>query len=498
MNRELLEIVEALAHEKNVDESIVLSALESAIASAVKKADFPGTDVDIQVRVDPETGEQKVWRQWLVVPDDQGLQAPDREILQWEAQEDYSDQGEMNVGDYVKEELKDVKVTGRRFATDAKQVILQKLREAERNQLLNEFLQQYKNLKIVTGQVKRMDRGDAIIEIGRVDARLPRSEMIPAENLRIGDRVRAYLLKVDPTSRQQQITLSRTCNEFLIELFKQVVPEIDEGLLEIKGAVRDPGERAKLAVQVKDKRIDPLGTCIGVRGCRVQSVSQELYGERVDIIQWSDQPAEYVMSALQPAAVSSIIVHEDEKLMEVITDSENLGKAIGANGQNVRLASELTGWDIKIMDDEEAAEKREAEQGRLKQELVNKLDIDDEVAQVLLDNGIETLEEIAYLPEEELMSLGLFEEEDLQELRSRARTGLITQAIEAKEVLKQMDKALLELEGMDEELASKLGLRGIKTLDDLADLSTGELVDLTGLDEERAAQIIMKAREHWG
>ena len=470
MSRDLLTMVEVLAHEKNVGQSVVLAALESALASAVKKAEFPGEDADIVVKVDPTTGDQKVWRQWLVVPDEQGLQEPDRQILQWEAKEDYSDQGEMNVGDYVRKPLPDVNVTGRRFATDAKQVIIQRLREAERNQLLKEFL----------------------------DARLPRHQMIPMENLRPGDRVRAYVLKIDPTSRQQQITLSRTCNEFLGELMRQVVPEINEGLLEIKGIARDPGIRAKVAVQVKDKRIDPIGSCIGVKGSRIQSVSGELMNERIDIIRWADQPAEYVMSALSPATISSIIVHEDEHKVEVVTpDLDNSKIAIGSNGVNKRLASELTGWEIEVMDDDQAAKKREDEIAPRRQELCDRLDIDEEVAQVLIENGIETLEEVAYLPEEELLSIEQFDEDTVKELRSRARTALLTSALEREELLKWADKSLVDLPGMTHEIANKLKPAGIKTLDQLADLSTDELVEMTGIDHDKAAALITKARESW-
>ena len=440
MSRDLLTMVEVLAHEKNVDQSVVLAALESALASAVKKAEFPGEDADIVVKVDPTTGDQKVWRQWLVVPDEQGLQEPDRQILQWEAKEDYSDQGEMNVGDYVRKPLPDVNVTGRRFATDAKQVIIQRLREAERNQLLNEFLERYKDVKVVTGQVKRFDKSDAIIEIGRIDARLPRHQMIPMENLRPGDRVRAYILKIDPTSRQQQITLSRTCNELL----------------------------------------------------------GELMNERIDIIRWADQPAEYVMSALSPATISSIIVHEDEHKVEVVTpDLDNSKIAIGSNGVNKRLASELTGWEIEVMDDDQAAKKREDEIAPRRQELCDRLDIDEEVAQVLIENGIETLEEVAYLPEEELLSIEQFDEDTVKELRSRARTALLTSALEREELLKWADKSLVDLPGMTHEIANKLKPAGIKTLDQLADLSTEELVEMTGIDHDKAAALITKARESW-
>lgn len=497
MSLPILELVKALAHEKNVDQAVVVGALESAVASAVKKSLFPGEDADVVAQVDPVTGDQKVWRQWKIVPDEQGLQEPDREILQWEAKEDYPDQGEHNIGDYVREQLPEVNVSGRRFATDAKQVIIQRIREAERNQQLNEFLERYKDVKVVTGQVKRVDnRGDAIIEIGRVEARLPKNQMIPMERLRNGDRVRAYVLNIDPTSKSQQITLSRTCNEFLGELMRQVVPEINEGLLEIKGIARDPGNRAKVAVQVKDKRIDPIGSCIGVKGSRIQAVSGELMNERIDIIRWADQPAEYVMSALAPATISSIIIHEDEHKVEVVTpDRDNSNVAVGTNGINKRLASALTGWEIEVMDDDQAAQKRENEIAPRRQELIDRLDIDEDVAQVLIDNGIETLEEVAYLPEEELLGIEEFDEETVKELRDRARTALLNAALEREELLKWADKALVDLPGMTHEVANKLKPAGIKTLAELADLATDELVEKTGIDADLAAKLITQARE---
>ncbi|MBQ8829857.1 MAG: transcription termination/antitermination protein NusA [Burkholderiaceae bacterium] len=495
MSRDLLDIVEVLAHEKNVGKEVVLHALESALASAVKKSEFPGEDADIVVRVDPVTGKQFVCRQWKVVPDDQGLQEPDREILQWEAKEDYSDQGEMNVGDYVRQELPVVSVTGRRFATDAKQVILQKLREAERSQILNDFLAQNQDKKIVSGQIKRMDRGDAIVEIGRLDARLLKSEMIPRQNLRPGDRVKAYVMKVDEMSRQQQVVLSRICPEFLIELVRTEVPEIDEGLLEVKGCERIPGVRAKIAVYAKDKRIDPIGACVGIKGSRIQAVTKELNGERIDIVLWSDQPAEYVIGALAPASIKSIVVHEDSHRMEVV--AEDGGKAIGIDGDNVKLASRLTGWDIQVLTEQAADEKRRAEQTELVQDLVCHLDVDENVAELLIEYGIETIEEVAYVPEEELLSIEELDEETIKELRSRARTALLTVALEREEILKTIDPQILGLEGMDNDLATKLGKNGIKTLDDLADLATDELIDIAKIDEDKAMKLITIARAHW-
>ncbi len=499
MNRNLLDFVELLANEKNVDKSVVFGAVESAIASAVKKAKFFNKDVDIQVKVNPETGDQQVWRRWLIVPDDHGIQEPERQILEWEAKEDYADQGDLKAGDYVREELEGVNVTGRRFATDARQVILQRLRDAERNQILEEFMTIYRGQKIVTGQVRRIvDRGDAIVEIGRLEARLPKSEMIQHDNLRPGDRVRAYIKSIDPSSRQQQVILSRTDNEFLVELLKMEVPEIDEGLLEIKRVARVPGSRAKVAVQVKDKRIDPIGTCVGVKGSRVQSVTKELVDERIDIVRWFDQPEEFVICALAPATVSSIIVHQDEHRMDVIVAESERGRAIGANGQNVNLTRELTGWDINVLTEEEAEEKKSKEQEVLRNRLMTKLDLDEEVAQVLLDHGIETVEEVAYLPEDELTAIEEFDEETVKELRSRARTASLMDDLEREKILETLDPKILELEGMNNDIISSIGRNGIKTLDDLADLSTDELVEMTGIQAEDAAKIITAARAHWG
>ncbi|MCD8339166.1 MAG: transcription termination factor NusA [Burkholderiales bacterium] len=497
MNKMMLDFAELLANEKNVDKSIVLSALESAVAGAVKKSLFRDEDADIEVKIDPLTGDQQIWRRWLVVPDADGIQEPDRQILEWEAKEDYADQGDLKAGDYVREKIEDVDLVGRRFATDARQVILQKLREAERSQILEEFLNIYRGQKVVTGQVRKMDKGDAIVEIGRLEARLPKSDMIPHDNLRTGDRVRAYIKSIDPTARQQQVILSRTDNEFLVELLKIEVPEIDEGLLEIKKVVRVPGSRAKVAVQVKDKRIDPIGTCVGVKGSRVQSVTKELGDERIDIVKWSDQPAEFVIWALAPATVSSIIVHNDEKKMDVVVAESERGRAIGFNGQNVNLTKELTGWDINVLTIEEAQEKRKKEHDDIRENLMSKLDIGEDVAQVLIDNGIETVEEVAYLPEEDLLGIEEFDEDTVKELRQRARTASLTEDIEREEILKSTDPAIMGLDGMTNDIAAAIGKGGVKTLDDLADLATDELAEMAGIDQEEAAKIIVAAREHW-
>lgn len=496
MSKEVLDMIEVLANEKNVSKDIVISALESAMASAVKKSDrFENEDADIVAKIDPNTGDYQMWRRWLVVPDEQGLQQPDREILEWEAKEDYSDQGEMNPGDYVLQELDNVNLSGRRFAMDAKQVIMQKLREAERARILEEFLEKNQDQKIFVGHVKALPKGDAIIESGRLEARLPKGQMIPRQNLRPGDQVRAYILSIDPASRQQPITLSRTCPEFLIELLRKEVPEIDQGFLEVKGCVREPGVRAKIAVQAKDKRIDPIGTCVGPRGSRVQAVTKELFNERIDIIRWSDQIAEYVVNALAPAVITSVVVHEDTHRVEVVAEEEKF--AIGSAGQNIDLASRLTGWTISVMNEKDAEEKQMAEEQGIIRNLVDHLDIDEEVARLFIDNGIETLEEVAYFPEDILMGIEGLEPESIKELRKRAQAALLTLALQREELLKNIPKEILELDGMDNDLACSLWQKGIRTLDDLADLSTDELCELTNVEKEKAEKVISEARKHW-
>ena len=342
-----------------------------------------------------------------------------------------------------------------------------------------------------------MDKGDAIIEIGKVEARLPRSDMIPKENLRIGDRVRAFVQKIDRLARGPQVILSRTSPEFVMKLFEFEVPEIEQGLLVIKSAARDPGVRAKIAVWTNDRRIDPIGTCVGMRGSRVQAVTNELAGERVDIVLWSDDPAQFVIGALAPANVSSIVVDEDKHAMDVVVDEDNLAIAIGRSGQNVRLASELTGWQINIMTAEESAQKQEGEQVCVRQIFIEKLDVDEEVANILIDEGFSTLEEIAYVPVNELLEIDAFDEDTVEELRTRARNALLTEAIKREENLEQAEKDLLDLDGMDADLAAKLAENSIRTRDDLGELAVDELTEMTGIDDERAKTLIMAARAHW-
>src|SRR5271169_4394613 len=490
MSREILLLVDALAREKSVPKEIVFGALESALASATKRL-FAEEDVEIRVAVDRESGEYDAFRRWHVVPDEAGLQEPGHQIILSDARDQIPD---IEVDEYIEEQLPRQDL-GRRFAQDTKQVILQKIRDAEREQLLVEFLA--RNDSIVNGSVKRMDKGDVVIEIGKIEARLPRSEMIPKENLRIGDRVRAYVAKVDRSLRGPQVIVSRTAPEFLMKLFELEVPEIEQGLLQIKSAARDPGVRAKIAVWTNDRRIDPIGTCVGMRGSRVQAVTNELAGERVDIVLWSEDPATSVINALAPADVTSIVVDEDRHSMDVVVEEENLAQAIGRNGQNVRLASELTGWELNIMTVDESSQKNEQEFSKVRDLFMSKLDVDEEVAEILVQEGFNTLEEVAYVPLEEMLEIEALDEATVNELRSRARNALLTQAIATEEQVEHNIEDLLKLEGMDEATARTLAGKGVGTQEQLADLDVDELIELTGMDSERANQLIMTARAPW-
>jgi N utilization substance protein A len=482
MSREILMLVDALAREKNVDKEVVFGALEHALAQATKKR-YEG-EVDIRVAIDRDTGEFESFRRWHVVPDEAGLQLPDQEILLFEAKEQIDD---IEVDDYIEEAIESVEF-GRRFAQDTKQVVLQRIRDAEREQILADFLERGDTL--VTGTIKRMERGDAIVESGKIEARLPRDQMIPKENLRIGDRVRAFILRIDRNARGPQVILSRTAPEFIMKLFELEVPEIEQGLLQIKSAARDPGVRAKIAVYTSDKRIDPIGTCVGMRGSRVQGVTGELGGERVDIVLWSEDPAQFVIGALAPANVSSILVDEEKHAMDVVVDEENLAIAIGRGGQNVRLASELTGWQINIMTAEESADKAASETASIRVLFMEKLDVDQEVADILAQEGFSTLEEIAYVPINEMLEIEAFDEDTVNELRNRARDALVTEAIASEEGLEGMEDALVNLEGMDRVTAGKLGLAGVKTIDAFAALAYDEFGAILALSADRARQLI--------
>ncbi|MCX7174148.1 MAG: transcription termination factor NusA [Proteobacteria bacterium] len=488
MSRELLLLVDALSREKNVQKDIVFAALELALASATKKK--TNEEADVRVEIDRESGEFEAFRRWLVVEDDL-VENPEQQIGLSDARAQIPD---ISVDDYIEESLEPVDF-GRIGAQAAKQVILQKIRDAEREQILNDFLERKEHL--VTGTVKRMERGNAIIEAGRIEASLPRDQMIPRENLRPGDRVRAWLMKIDRTARGPQLILSRTAPEFIMKLFELEVPEIEDGLLEIKSAARDPGIRAKIAVKSNDPRVDPIGTCVGMRGSRVTAVTNELAGERVDIILWSADPAQFVIGALAPAEVSSVMVDEEKHAMDVVVNEDNLAIAIGRGGQNVRLASELTGWTINLMTVEESQQKSEQEQGVIRQLFMERLDVDQEVADILIEEGFSTLEEVAYVPLTEMLEIAAFDEATINELRDRARNVLLTEAIVDEEQLENVDDDLLELDGMDKSLAAKLARGNVRKRDDLADLAADELVELTGIDEERAKSLITTARAHW-
>ncbi len=488
MSREMLLLVDALAREKNVAKEIVFGALELALASATKKRIHD--EADVRVLIDRNTGNFESFRRWQVVADNEYV----NEYLQVPLSDAQKDDADVEVGDYLEEPLEPIDF-GRIGAQAAKQVILQKIRDAEREQILNDFLDRKEH--VVSGTIKRMERGNAIVEAGKIEALLPRDQMIPKENLRIGDRVKAYLLRIDRGARGPQIILSRTAPEFVINLFDLEVPEIADGLMELKACARDPGLRAKIAVKSNDPRVDPIGTCVGLRGSRVTAVRNEIGGENIDIVLWSADPAQFVIGALSPAEVSSIVVDEDKHAMDVVVDEDNLAIAIGRNGQNVRLASELTGWTINLMTQDESAKKSEAEHAVTRLMFMERLDIDEELADLLIEEGFSTLEEVAYVPLAEMLEIEGLDEEIVNELRNRARNVLLTEAIATEEKLEGVADDLINLEGMSKEIAAKLAEGGVKTRDDLAELAVDELTEMTGIDDERAKELILKARAHW-
>lgn len=486
MSREILLLVDALAHEKNVAREVIFTALELALASATKKKYDAG--VDIRVEIDQETGEYQTFRCWTIIGEEE-YENPEAEIL---TTDDRAKGLEIN--DVIKEPVDSVEF-GRIGAQAAKQVILQKVREAEREQILNDFLA--RDEKLVSGQIRRMERGNAIIEVGRLEALLPREQMIPKENLRVGDRIRAILIKVDQVARGPQLILSRTAPEFLIRLFELEVPEIEEGLLEIMSASRDPGLRSKIAVKANDQRLDPVGTCVGMRGSRVQAVTSELAGERVDIVLWSMEPAQFVINAMAPAEVMSIVVDEEKHSMDLVVDEDHLAQAIGKNGQNIRLASELTNWELNILTEEESDQKTQDEYTSSSQLFIEKLDVDDDVADILVNQGFSSIEEVAYVPIEEMNQIEEFDEDTVNELRSRARAAILTEAIANEEKIPEPADDLKNMDGMDVDTAKLLASKGIVTMEDLAELSVDELLDLIKLDEDKAKELIMTARAPW-
>ena len=492
MGQEILMVVDAVSREKGVEREVIFQALEAALATATRKR--YKEDVDVRVSIHRDTGDYDTFRRWEVLDDEsEQFEFPDKQMLLARAQQLNP---EIEIGDFIEEPLEPVEF-GRIAAQAAKQVIVQKVREAEREQIVAQF--QDKKGELVTGVVKRMERGDAIVDLGAAEALLAKANMIPHEGLRPGDRIRAYLEDVYSTPRGPQLFLSRTAPALLVELFKLEVPEAGEGLITIHAAARDPGLRAKIAVSSKDPRIDPIGACVGMRGMRVQSVSNELAGERVDIINWSPEPAQFVINALAPAEVQSIVVDEELHSMDVIVDEAQLSQAIGRGGQNVRLASELTGWELNIMTEEAASEKGASEAAATLQMFMEQLNVDENVASVLVREGFTTLDEVAYVPKQEMTAIEGFDDDLVEELRSRARDVLLTKAIalEEKIDMAEPEEDLLTLEGMDEHTARLLASHGIKKMEDLAELSVDELMEVKGFDEERARQLIMAARAPW-
>jgi N utilization substance protein A len=513
MSKEILTVVEVVSAEKGVGKDIIFEALEAALASATKRRFRE--DVDVRVAIDRATGDYEAFRRWQVVDDAQrdkpapaapagdlegedadlsGVFAPDRQILFSQAR---AVRAGIAIGDYIEEPI-EASEFGRIAAQTAKQVIVQKVRDAERAQILEAY--QDRQGQLVTGTVKRVERGNVILDLGgNAEALIAKEDMLPREMVRPGDRLRGYLRDIRPEKRGPQLFVSRTATQLLIELFRLEVPEIGEGLIEVLGAARDPGVRAKIAVRSRDPRIDPVGACVGMRGSRVQAVSNELGGERVDIIPWNENPAQFVINAMAPAEVVSILVDEDSHSMDVAVVADQLSQAIGRSGQNVRLASQLTGWELNVMTETEAAEKTESEIQRIQQMFMESLEVDEEVATILAQEGFSSIEEVAFVPEKEMHDIEEFDADLILELRNRAKDWLLTRAIANEERLGDVKPAedLLALEGMDSDLAFTLASRGVLTLEDLAEQSVDELVELGEIDPERAAALILAARAPW-
>jgi len=492
MNKQILEVVEAVSNEKGVAREIIFEALEAALASATRRKH--GDDIDVRIDIDRKTGEYKTFRRWKVFADDSSeLEFTERELRL----DDAKDVDPAAVIDGFVEVPMESVAFGRIGAQTAKQVIVQKVREAERAQVVEEYKDRVGTL--VSGIVKRVDRHGVYVDLGgNAEGFVPREHMIPREIVRPQDRLKALLREVRSEARGPQLFLSRTSPDFLIELFKLEVPEVGQGLIQILGAARDPGARAKIAVKSLDPRIDPVGACVGMRGSRVQAVSNEIAGERVDIIPWVENQAQFVVNAMQPAEGTSVVSDEDTHSMDIAVIEDRLSQAIGRGGQNVRLASELSGWRLNVMSEQQATERSDEETGRLREMFKTLLDVDEDVSNVLVQEGFSTIEEVAYVPASELLSIEEFDEEMVDELRNRARDVLLTQAIASEEKVDESGPAedLLAIEGMDKELAYELAARGIRTRDELADQSLDELEAVPGLDPERAGQLIMAARAH--
>ena len=489
MSKELLLVAEALSNEKGVSKEVVIEAIQAALESATRK--LSGLELGVRVKLDSRSGEYETFRFWEVLPDDE-VEFPDRQLTLEQAQERKPN---IKIGDRIEEEMPSIEF-GRIAAQTARQVIMQKVREAERRLVIDQF--KSKLGQLVYGTVKKVTRDNVIVDLGgKAEAFLPRTEMLPQEMFRPNDRVRAYLYDITEQARGPQLLISRVRKEMLIELFRIEVPEIGENVIEIKAAAREPGNRAKIAVKTNDGRIDPIGACVGMRGARVQAVSSELGGERVDIILWDDNPAQLVINAMAPADISSIVVDEDSHTMDLAVQKDQLSQAIGRNGQNVRLASQLTGWTLNVMTVEDFEDKSQEESTKILKLFTSALGIDDEIAVLLISHGFSSLEEIAYVPKEELLAIEEFDEEIIEELRNRANDILLTQALTSGPGNKAPAEDLLALEGMTEDLAKKLAAIGVTTVDELAEQSVDELLGIAGMTEEKAGALIMKAREPW-
>lgn len=487
MSKELLLVAEALSNEKGVSKAVVIGAIQAALESATRK--LSGMEFGIRVALDPRTGEYETYRYWDVV-EDSLLMFPDRELTLAEAE---ARSPGVHLGDRIEERVPSVEF-GRISAQSARQVIMQKIREAERDLVV----EQYKSKigQLIYGTVKKVTRDNIIIDLGgKAEAFMPRNEMLPQEMFRTNDRVRAYLYEIVSQSRGPQLLVSRSRNEMLVELFRIEVPEIGENIIQIKAAARECGNRSKIAVKTNDGRIDPIGACVGMRGARVQAVSSELGGERVDIVLWDDNPAQLVINAMAPAEITSIVVDEDSRTMDLAVHKDQLSQAIGRNGQNVRLASQLTGWILNVMTIEEFDNKSEAESSKTVMLFVSALGVDEEIAQILVASGFSSLEEVAYVPKTELLAIDAFDDDIVEELRNRANDALLTQALSLGE--RKPDATLLTMEGMTDEMANQLALVGITTMEALAESSVDELLDIAGMTQEKAGVMIMKAREPW-
>ncbi len=502
-SKEILMVVDAVSNEKGIDKEVIFEAIEIALATATRKR--ASGDIDARVAIDRDTGEYETFRRWQVIDESLAEAAgEDEDVLVFDApgrQFTLAAAKEFDPalehGSYIEEPMENIEF-GRIGAQTAKQVIVQKVREAERGMVVEAYRERVGEL--LTGVVKRVERGNVYLDLGgNAEAIILREEMIPREAVRPGDRLRGYLREVSAEQRGPQLFVSRVAPEFLLELFKLEVPEVGQDLVDILKAARDPGLRAKIAVKSNDPRIDPVGACVGMRGSRVQTVSTELSGERVDIILWDDNPAQFVINAMSPAEVASIVVDEETNTMEIAVSEDQLSQAIGRAGQNVRLASQLTGWVLNVMSDVEAEEKGETEAQGLQQMFAEQLDVDQEIAVILVQEGFSTIEEVVYVPNSELLAIEEFDEDMVDELRGRARDVLLTQAIMKEEKLGDSEPAadLLEMEGMDTELAYELAGRGVITMENLAEQAVDELMEIDGMEEERAGALIMTARAPW-